>query len=522
MRRLSISFAATLLVTLWGAVVSAQQPTPLSITTNSPLAPGMVGSEYEQLLQASGGTPPYSWQIVAGQLPTGLSLNRTTGVIVGVPTRLGTFGFQVRADDNGGQAVQKPFSITIDPQALTITNNATLPAARVGAAYLAQLNAAGGIEPYGNWRVTEGLLPPGIQLLPASGLLSGTPTEFGNFSFSVTVDDDAFESASKAFTLAVEPSALTILTASPLGLGTVGAAYQQPLAAAGGPAPFVWETLGSLPGGLALNASSGVLSGTPSSVGAFQFDVRVTDAASAAAMRRFSLTVADPRATISLQGEQGPAQQAVIALTMATAHPFAIAGQLSLSFQPDAINDSDDAAILLTNGSRTAQFIVRAGETAAAFPGGELGLAIGTTAGVRTISVTAMQTGSQAIPLASSSKLDITIAQSPPTITGATISNRTATGFTTQIAGFSTAREVTRALFRFTPVTGRTLQNTQATVELNGPANAWYQDPTSALTGGAFAYTQPFTIQGDLSAIQSVAITMTNSRGDSQQTTVNF
>jgi len=524
MRRFSSNFAAILLLGFSGGVLSAQQPAALTITTNSPLAPGMVGSEYEQLLQASGGTLPLTWRIPSsgGELPTGLALNAATGLIAGVPTTVGTFRFQVRVDDNGGQVAVKNFEITIDPQALTITNTAALPRARVGTEYLVQLNAAGGIRPYGNWRVTEGLLPPGIGLQTITGQLTGLPTEFGAFAFTVRVDDAAFVSASKAFTLVVDPAALTIITASPLPLGAVGTAYQQTLMAAGGPSPFRWEAVGSLPGGLALNASSGVMSGTPSGVGAFQFDVRVTDAANATTLRRFALTVADPRATISLEGEQGPAQQPRVLLTLATAHPFAIAGQLSLSFQPNAINNSDDGMVVFSNSTKTVQFTVARNETEAQFAPGELGLQTGTTAGLITLSVTAMQTGSQAIPAASSSKLEITIAQLPPTITGATISTRSATGFTMQATGFSTAREVTRALFRFTPVSGRTLQNTQATVELNGPANAWYQNPGSAPTGGEFVYTQPFTIQGDLSAIQSVAITLTNSRGDSQQTTVNF
>ena len=418
---------------------------------------------------------------------------------------------------------QKAFSITIDPQALTITNNATLPRARVGAAYAVQLNAAGGIQPYRNWRVIEGLLPSGVVLQAASGELAGVPNEFGSFSFTVRVDDGAFESASKAFTLAVDPSALTILTASPLPLATVGTAYTQTLAASGGPAPFLWEVEGNLPTGLALNASTGVIGGTPSGVGAFSFQVRVTDAASGTALRRFALTAADPSATISLDGEPGPAQQGRVHLTMLTAHPFAIAGQVSLSFEPDAIQNSDDATILFSNNSNTAQFTIPANSTEAAFAPGDLSLQTGTTAGRITLSVTAMQTGSQAIPLASASKLEITIEQSPPAIRDdPVISNRASTGFTVQVMGFSTAREVTRAQFVFTPVSGRTLQNTQATVDLTAAANTWYQDPASAATGGAFVYTQPFTVQGDLSAIRSVAITLTNSRGDSQQATANF
>jgi hypothetical protein len=481
----------------------------------------MVGSEYVQTLQASGGTAPLAWRTSGGELPPGLALGLTTGSIGGVPTTVGTFRFQVRVDDNGGQVAVKNFDITIDPQALTISNSATLPRARVGAEYLVQLNATGGIRPYGNWRVTEGLLPRGISLQTITGQLSGTPAEFGAFAFTVRVDDAAFESASKAFSLIVDPAVLTIITSSPLPLGIVGSAYQQTLVASGGPPPLRWEVVGNLPSGLALNASTGVLSGTPGGVGAFQFDVRVTDAAETTALRRFTLTTADPRATISLEGDQGPGKQPRVRLALATAHPFAIAGQLSLSFQPNAVNNSDDGMVLFSNNTKTAQFTIAENSKDAQFALAELLLQTGTTAGLITLSVTALQAGSQAIPPAVS-KLEITIAQSPPAISGAAIASRSATGFTMRITGFSTAREVTRAQFRFTPVTGRTLQNSQATVELTGPANAWYQNSGSAATGGGFAYTQPFTIQGDLSAIQSVAVTLTNSRGDSQQTSVNF
>jgi hypothetical protein len=522
MRFFPFKFAPIILLALLGATLSAQQPAQLTITTNSPLPPGTVGSAYSLTFEASGGTGALSWAVVAGGLPAGLSLTAATGMIAGTPTALGTFNFQVRVTDGAGQnSAPKTFSITIDPQGLTIRNDATLPRARVGAQYLHQLNAAGGTQPYRNWRVTEGQLPSGITLPPISGQLNGVPTSFGTFQFTVTVDDSAFESASKRFTLFVDPANLTITTASPLPLGVVGVPYERTLTASGGPPPLRWEALGGMPGGLTLS-EAGVIRGTPGVIGIFAIQVRVTDASSATAAATLSLTIADPRATITLEGGQGPSEQPTVRLAMASAHPFGIAGQLGVTFQPAAINNSDDERIEFPNGLRTIQFTVAANSTEAQLAGATPSLATGTTAGVITVRVTALQAGSQAIPPAADAKLDLTIAQAAPTITTATIASRAATGVTLQITGFSTPREVTRALFQFTPIAGRTLQNGQVTVDLTAPANTWYQSSASAATGGQFLYTQPFTIQGDLNAIQSVAITLTNSVGNSQPTTVSF
>jgi hypothetical protein len=271
-----------------------------------------------------------------------------------------------------------------------------------------------------------------------------------------------------------------------------------------------------------LNASTGVISGTPTAVGLFEFRVRVTDSNEGAATRDFQLTAVDPRVTISLEGAVGPGQQPRVKLVLAATHSFPIAGQLVLTFQPDAINSVDDQTVLFSNGTRTAQFTVPGGSAEAQFTGGNLLLQTGTTAGVLNLTVTALQTGGQAIPVSSDAKLAVTIPQSAPSLSGITIRDRTAAGFAIQLTGFSTPREVTRAVFRFTPVSGRTLQNSQVTIDLTGPANTFFRAASSAATGGSFVYTQPFTIQGELNAIQSVAVTLSNSRGDSQSASANF
>lgn len=88
-------------------------PGPLSITTTS-LPNGTVGSAYSQVVQASGGTPAYSWSLVQGQgtLPPGLSLS-SGGIITGSPTTAGTYNFTVSVTDAASATAQKALSIVV-------------------------------------------------------------------------------------------------------------------------------------------------------------------------------------------------------------------------------------------------------------------------------------------------------------------------------------------------------------------------------------------------------------------------
>ncbi len=80
----------------------------------------------------------------------------------------------------------KQLSLTVSPATLVITTD-SLPGGMVGVSYSAQLTASGGIPPY-TWGVTGGALPAGLSL-STGGLLSGTPSEYGTFNFTVTVTD---------------------------------------------------------------------------------------------------------------------------------------------------------------------------------------------------------------------------------------------------------------------------------------------------------------------------------------------
>ncbi len=87
---------------------------------------------------------------------------------------------------------------------LEITTEKTLPRAILTTSYEAKLTATGGVPPRA-WEVIAGSLPPGLDLDPVSGKISGTPTALGQFHFAVEVSDadDPADTRSREFTLAV-------------------------------------------------------------------------------------------------------------------------------------------------------------------------------------------------------------------------------------------------------------------------------------------------------------------------------
>ena len=150
---------------------------------------------------------------------------------------------------------------------LTITTTA-LPDATSGAAYAAALAASGGSGAK-QWAVASGTLPDGV-VLDAGGTLAGSPASAGTFTFTVLVSDSQSPpfTDSRAFSIAVLPSAVSILTAS-VPDGTVGAGYRStPAASLAG---------GTMPPGLTLDAA-GTLIGTPTTPGTFTVTVRAADA----------------------------------------------------------------------------------------------------------------------------------------------------------------------------------------------------------------------------------------------------
>ncbi len=250
---------------------------------------GVVGQPYSIGLVACSGTPPYNWSLISGSLPPGLTLSGAT--IYGTPATAGTYTFTVKLTDSTAptpQTATQQLSITI-VGALSITTS-SLANGTTGVVYLQTLDAAGGIQPYG-WAVSSGTLPPGVTLSSA-GTLSGSPTAIGTYTFTVQVNDSSAPAQMAARTFSVTISAALAITTTSLPSATVNTAYTQTLAATGGTLPYTWAVIGNtLPPGLALNATTGNISGTPSTAGAYNFTVQVTDSTSAAKTQALSITV---------------------------------------------------------------------------------------------------------------------------------------------------------------------------------------------------------------------------------------
>ncbi len=196
---------------------------------------------------------------------------------------------------------------------LTITNvtiaPTTLTAITVGTAMTTQtLTASGGTGPY-TYAVTTGILPAGISLAPSgvtAGQLTGTATQGGSISFTVTATDSLGATGTQAYTWTVNPATITL--APPAGnlAVTTHVAFTQQFTASGGTPTYTYVEAGTLPTGLTWNASTATISGTTSvTPGSYPITITATDSSTgtgspySSGAIAYTLVVGSPTITIA-------------------------------------------------------------------------------------------------------------------------------------------------------------------------------------------------------------------------------
>jgi hypothetical protein len=177
---------------------------------------GNVATSYSAVITSGGGQgpTPYTWSVVAGSLPAGLTLTPSYGVysayVYGTPTKVQASSFTLQVRDGVGDTARQAFTLTIDPTPPpTITfPTPCCPSGNVGTPFSQNFFLSGGVAPY-TYSISAGQLPPGITFdcpsPPAS--IDGLPTTAGTFTFTVTVTDGQGKQGS-------EPGSITIQSAT--------------------------------------------------------------------------------------------------------------------------------------------------------------------------------------------------------------------------------------------------------------------------------------------------------------------
>jgi len=338
--------------------------------------------------------------------------------------------------------------------------------------------------------VTGRAVMPTFSYLTSTGQGSGQISPGGVMTFGTINAGETSEGDFRITNTGTGPATLT-------AINTTGAAFR----VTGLPAlPSVLQAGSTLSWRVAFAPE-----GPGAATGALHVEGRVFNLSGTALVT--GVTITGGAATVA------PATQPAVGVQFARSYPVPVSGQLILSFSPNAVG-GDDPAIQFPSG-RAVSFTVPANSTTAQFAAGAATTAFqsGTVAGSIGLRVTLAVGATDVTPAPVAPSRTIAVPRGAPVVRSVTIANRTATTFQAVAVVFSTTREINTLL---TTLAGTSsLQTTRITQDVGPLVTQWYSSGPAAAFGSLATITITYTVQGPLSDIRSISISLASGDGTS-------
>ncbi len=281
------SFSFT--ITATGAECSGSRGYTIAIgcpvITLAALSNTTVGAGYAGSVAASP-NGVYSYSLLTGSLPAGLTLNVSNGALTGTASVPGTFGFTIRAQSAKGCGGQQSYTLTVGCPTIVLS---ALVTPTLNSPYQQTVVASPGGGNYSY--VLAGSLPAGLSLNAATGVISGTPTAAGAYNFTITANGFGTCSGSRNYIGTIAGSSCPTIALADLPNGQPGQLYSNSVAATPAGSYSYAVTTGSLPPGLTLYGSFGLIYGFPTTAGSFDFTITATDANNCTGAKSYSLLI---------------------------------------------------------------------------------------------------------------------------------------------------------------------------------------------------------------------------------------
>jgi len=259
------------------------------VITSSTAAGGTMGNAFSYQITATNSPTSYT----ATGLPPGLAVSPTTGLVSGTPATAGTSTVTVSATNSGGTGSAN-LTLTVSSAAPVITS-LTADSGSMGSPFSYQITATNSPTSY-----TATGLPSGLAVSPTTGLISGTPATSGTSTVTVGATNSG-GTGSANLTLTVS-SAAPVITSSTAVSGAVGSAFSYQITATNSPTSYGAT---GLPPGLAVNANTGIISGTPTISGTSSITISATSAGGIGTAI-LTLSTASTSYSVTLSWNQSP------------------------------------------------------------------------------------------------------------------------------------------------------------------------------------------------------------------------